>query len=87
MFLLSVLLFFQCLCCVWGEGVDFSLDNFVIRTSWDKVNKSIKADLLIVSSFYDIQVLFSPQKVDQRQALCEKLVEKGVLSAFPLTHG
>lgn len=59
--------------------MEFSLDEFMSSPSWEKLLKCKKADLLIVANCYDVSVSYSLRKVELRQALWEKLMEKGVL--------
>ncbi|CAI5663468.1 uncharacterized protein LOC102079919 [Oreochromis niloticus] len=62
--------------------MEFSLDDFVTSPSWDKIAKCRKADLLIIASFYDVQVSYSARKAEVKDALCAGLVERGILSAL-----
>uniref|UniRef100_A0A669E575 SCAN box domain-containing protein n=1 Tax=Oreochromis niloticus TaxID=8128 RepID=A0A669E575_ORENI len=61
--------------------MEFSLDDFVTSPSWDKIVGCKKADLLIIASFYDVQVSYGARKAEVKDALCAGLVERGILSA------
>lgn len=62
--------------------MEFSLDEFICSPSWEKLLKCKKADLLIVANCCNVGVSYSLRKTGLRHALCEKLVEKGVLPAL-----
>lgn len=61
--------------------MEFSLDDFALSPSLDKLDKCEKADLFIVANYYKIEVSYSAQKADLKRTLCEQLVENGGLSA------
>ncbi|XP_013856586.1 uncharacterized protein LOC106512535, partial [Austrofundulus limnaeus] len=60
--------------------MEFSLDDFVLSPTLDKLEKCKKADLLIVANHFGVEVSYSARKADLKQTLCDQLVEKGVLS-------
>lgn len=51
--------------------MDFSLDNFMKAHSWEEIEKFKKADLLTI---------ICACKAELKETLCERLVERGVLS-------
>lgn len=59
--------------------MEFALDDFVSRPSWDKIEKCKKAELLIIANVFNIQVPYSKNKAELKRLLCAKLLEQGIL--------